>query len=50
VIAGRPDLGQPDWRGDRPGHPLSSQEVADVVAWLVSHRPAFPGQPYPSSR
>jgi cytochrome c oxidase cbb3-type subunit 3/ubiquinol-cytochrome c reductase cytochrome c subunit len=49
VIAGRPELGQPDWRGDRSGEPLSSQEVADVVAWLVSHRPAFPGQPYPSS-
>ena len=50
LIAGRPDLGQPDWRGDQPGHALSSQEVADLVAWLVKHRPEFPGQPYTSSR
>src|SRR5262249_55080905 len=46
VIAGRPEIGQPDWRSDVPGRALSSQEVADVVAWLESHRPAFPGQPY----
>jgi mono/diheme cytochrome c family protein len=50
LIAGRPELGQPDWRGDLAGHPLSSQEIADVVAWLLSHRPEFPGQPYSSSR
>jgi mono/diheme cytochrome c family protein len=50
LIAGRPDLGQPDWRADLSGQPLSSQEIADVVAWLVSHRPEFPGQPYTSSR
>jgi mono/diheme cytochrome c family protein len=50
LIAGRPEIGQPDWRGDLLGHPLSSQQIADVVAWLVSHRPPFPGQPYTSSR
>src|ERR1700746_3601790 len=33
VIAGRPELGAPDWRGDVPGHPVSAQEVSDVVAW-----------------
>lgn len=49
VIAGRPDIGQPDWRNDVPGHPLASQEVADVVAWLLSHRAPFPGRPYPAS-
>jgi cytochrome c oxidase cbb3-type subunit III len=49
VIAGRPELGAPDWRGDVPGHPMSAQEVSDVVAWLDSHRPQFPGQPYPIS-
>jgi mono/diheme cytochrome c family protein len=49
VIAGRPDIGQPDWRLDVPGRPLSSQQIADVVAWLVSHRPEFPGQPYTTS-
>jgi cytochrome c oxidase cbb3-type subunit 3/ubiquinol-cytochrome c reductase cytochrome c subunit len=46
VIAGRPEIGQPDWRNDLTGRPLSSQEIADVVAWLESHRPEFPGQPY----
>jgi cytochrome c oxidase cbb3-type subunit 3 len=49
VITGRPELGAPDWRGDVPGHPVSAQEVSDVVAWLDSHRPQFPGQPYPIS-
>ena len=39
VIAGRPDIGQPDWRNDQPGHPMSDQEVTDVVAWLASQRP-----------
>jgi cytochrome c oxidase cbb3-type subunit III len=49
VIVGRPDLGAPDWRGDVPGKPMSSQEVSDVVAWLASKRSKFPGQPYPNS-
>ena len=39
VIAGRPELGAPDWRGDLPGHPLDGQQVDDVVAWLVAQRP-----------
>lgn len=38
VIAGRPDLGHPDWRGYVEGRPMTAQEVTDVVAWLVSHR------------
>jgi len=46
VIAGRPELGAPDWRGNLPGQPMSDQEVTDVVAWLVSHRVEVPGQPY----
>jgi cytochrome c oxidase cbb3-type subunit III len=46
VIAGRPELGAPDWRGDVPGKPMSDQEITDVVAWLVSHRVQNPGQPY----
>ena len=49
VIAGRPDLGAPDWRGNVPGKPMSDQEVTDVVAWLASRRVAFPGQPYMSA-
>ncbi|HWE28475.1 MAG TPA: c-type cytochrome [Polyangia bacterium] len=50
LIAGRPEIGQPDWRGDAPGRPLASQQIADVVAWLVSHRQEFPGRPYARSR
>jgi cytochrome c oxidase cbb3-type subunit III len=46
VIAGRPELGAPDWRGNLPGKPMSDQEINDVVAWLASHRVQSPGQPY----
>ena len=49
VIAGRPDLGQPDWRNDVPGRPMTPQEVSDVVAWLVARRKPDAGQPYASS-
>jgi cytochrome c oxidase cbb3-type subunit 3 len=49
VIAGRPELGAPDWRGNLPGRPMSTQEITDVVAWLSSQRPQSPGQPYPVS-
>src|SRR5579863_1429363 len=46
VIAGRPELGAPDWRSDVPGRPMTAQEITDVVAWLTSQRQPFPGQPY----
>lgn len=49
VIAGRPELGAPDWRDDVEGRPMSAQEISDVVAWLSSRRPRFPGQPYSTS-
>jgi mono/diheme cytochrome c family protein len=49
VIAGRPELGAPDWRGDVEGRPMTAQDVSDVVAWLSSQRSKFPGQPYPIS-
>jgi cytochrome c oxidase cbb3-type subunit III len=39
VIAGRPDIGQPDWRNVMPGHPMRDQQVTDVVGWLASQRP-----------
>jgi cytochrome c oxidase cbb3-type subunit 3 len=42
VIAGRPDIGQPDWRNVMPGHPMSDQQVTDVVGWLSSQRPGAP--------
>jgi cytochrome c oxidase cbb3-type subunit III len=41
VIAGRPDLGHPNWRGYPPGQPLTAQQVSDVVAWLAAKRPQF---------
>jgi len=46
IIAGRSDLGAPDWRGCLPGRPISDQEVTDVVAWLASQRVQSPGRPY----
>ena len=38
VVVGRADLGKPDWRSNLPGHPMSPQEIDDVIAWLISHR------------
>jgi cytochrome c oxidase cbb3-type subunit III len=49
VIAGRPEFGAPDWRGNVAGKPMSDQEISDVVAWLASHRVQSPGQPYPTA-
>ncbi len=46
VIAGRPDLGMPDWRKQVNGRALTNDEIADVTAWLMSQRPVLPGQPY----
>ena len=45
VIAGRPDLGKPDWRSDIPGQPLTPQQITDVVAWLAGQRRPVPGRP-----
>jgi cytochrome c oxidase cbb3-type subunit III len=50
VIVGRPELGAPDWRGNVPGKPMSAQDVSDVVAWLVSQRSKYPGQPYSTEK
>ncbi len=49
IIAGRPDLGQPDWKQVRPGQPLTDQDANDVVAYLHSLRSNTPGQPYPET-
>jgi len=49
TIAGRPDLGQPDWQQVRPGNPLTNEDVTNVVAYLASLRSATPGQPYPNA-
>lgn len=50
IIAGRPDIGQPDWRNDIPGHPLTDAEVTNLTAWLLSQVPAYPGMPYPNGQ
>ena len=50
IIAGRPDIGEPDWRGHIEGRPMTDDEITDVTAWLRSQQPASPGQPYPSAR
>ena len=45
VIAGRPDEAMPDWRGDSQ-HPMTDQQITDILAWIGSKRVANPGQPY----
>jgi cytochrome c oxidase cbb3-type subunit III len=50
IVAGRPDIGQPDWRTDKPGSPMSNQNVSDIVSYLASLRSRTPGQPYPEHR
>jgi cytochrome c oxidase cbb3-type subunit 3/ubiquinol-cytochrome c reductase cytochrome c subunit len=47
TIAGRPDLVMPDWRSDAD-HPMTDQQVTDILAWLASKRVSNPGQPYPN--
>jgi cytochrome c oxidase cbb3-type subunit 3 len=49
VIAGRPDLGHPDWKQVRPGQPFTDQDLNDVIAYLHSLRSDTPGQPYPET-
>jgi cytochrome c oxidase cbb3-type subunit 3/ubiquinol-cytochrome c reductase cytochrome c subunit len=49
IIAGKPEQGMPGWRSAMKGdgaHPLSDQEITDIVAWLATHRVTAPGQPY----
>src|SRR5262249_40130126 len=49
ILAGRPDVGSPDFRtaGRRA---MSAEDVSDTVAWLVARRERFPGQPYPNAK
>jgi cytochrome c oxidase cbb3-type subunit III len=47
IIAGRPELGVPDFRTALDGQPLSEQNIADLVAWLISQRRNEFGQPLP---
>jgi cytochrome c oxidase cbb3-type subunit III len=47
VIAGRNDLGCPDFQNRVPGKPMSEEEISGVVAWLASQRRNEFGQPLP---
>jgi cytochrome c oxidase cbb3-type subunit 3 len=49
IIAGRPDLGQPDYKQVRPSNPLTNEDVNNIVAYLHSLRSDTPGQPYPET-
>ena len=48
IIAGRPDIGQPDWShlgyNGRAGPPLSSTDLDNIVAYLASLRAPGPAQ------
>jgi mono/diheme cytochrome c family protein len=44
VLAGRSDLGMPDWRGGQAARPLTPQQISDVVAWIVAQRKPVPGR------
>lgn len=39
VLAGKPLQGMPNWQTLKFGHPLSDQEITDVVGYLASLRP-----------
>jgi mono/diheme cytochrome c family protein len=43
IIVGRPDLGMPDYRNLKLGKPLANHDIADLVAFLASKRPASTG-------
>ena len=58
IICGRIDLGMPNYTGYSGGHmnskrqglpALNYKQIGDIVAWLASHRMAYPGQPYPDT-
>ncbi len=38
IVAGHLDDNAPDWRSYIAGRALTSQEIADIVAWLATHR------------
>jgi mono/diheme cytochrome c family protein len=49
VIAGRPEIGHPDWRHCLPNKEMSPQDVTDVVAWLATRRNPNSNAPYASN-
>jgi mono/diheme cytochrome c family protein len=49
IIAGRPDLGMPDWRSDLTGpdaRPITDEEIADIVAWMRARATNKPSQSF----
>jgi cytochrome c oxidase cbb3-type subunit 3/ubiquinol-cytochrome c reductase cytochrome c subunit len=48
IVAGQPEQGMPG-SGQVAAHPLSDQDVTDVVAWLASHRTQAAAQSNPQS-
>ena len=47
MVTGKPEQGMPDWRG-YPRGALGAGQLADLVAFLGSHRTPAPGQPFPN--
>jgi cytochrome c oxidase cbb3-type subunit 3/ubiquinol-cytochrome c reductase cytochrome c subunit len=45
IVAGQPGQGMPG-SDQVAAHPLTDQDVTDIVAWLASHRGQIPGEPY----
>lgn len=45
TIAGRPDLGCPDYRSRVANQPMTDPDIANVVAWLSSQRKPGPTEP-----
>jgi mono/diheme cytochrome c family protein len=50
IVAGRSDIGQPDWQHVSPTAALTDEDVSDIVKFLGSLRISTPGQPYPGHR
>jgi cytochrome c oxidase cbb3-type subunit III len=50
LIAGRPDIGQPDWRHLGQGSPLTAGEIDDLVAYLASLRNSETATAAPSTQ
>ena len=49
IVAGQPDYGMPDWRGEATSpnaKAMTEADINDVVAWLASQRVNAPGQIY----
>jgi len=38
IVAGRPELGMPNYQQFVKGQPMSPEDIANIVAWLASHR------------